>query len=67
MTYYGKKKNNKRPFNPNERDACCDTCQSAQYVGAGDVWCDKHEVFIRTEWNVTDDFLKCLGKDYRQL
>lgn len=62
------RKGNKRKKRhiPNNVEPCCDTCTNAQYLGEGDVCCMVYKALVRDGWEVTDDFLKCLGKDYRR-
>lgn len=64
MAYNGK---NRKPRSVrNLNDPCCDTCQRAQYIGEGCVLCDVHNVLVRDDWQVTEAFLVCLGREYEK-
>lgn len=42
----------------------CFDCDNCQYIGEGDHICDVHHVGVICEWEPTDEFYHCGGKDF---
>lgn len=44
------------------RDKFCDPskCEECVYIGDGDFLCTKYNEIVLSDWEPTDDFLKCI-------
>ena len=46
---------------------CCFECDHCQYIGEGDHICDVNMEIIVCEWEPTDMFYHCGGKEFIEL
>lgn len=53
-----------KPKTGDELVSNCFNCENCQYIGEGDHVCDIHQVGVICEWEVTEDFYYCCGKDF---
>ena len=50
-----------------EQVKCCFECANCQYIGEGDHICDVNMEIIVCEWEPTDMFYHCGGKEFIEL
>ena len=49
-----------------KRDRCCLNCDHCIPIGEGDHWCDECLVMVLDEYEPTDDYYSCNGKEWEE-
>ena len=58
-----KRKHKKNPM-PLENEKICHYCEHCIYICEGDYICAKHQCIVIGEWEPTEEFCHCEGKDF---
>lgn len=56
----------KRKRNPKDRLKNCHCCDHCIYVGEGGYMCDVHNEIVIDDFEPTEEFYMCNGKDFLQ-
>lgn len=59
-----KKRRKHRPSDEDKVVKCCFECDHCIYCCEGDHLCDVNNEFITEDWEPTDMFYHCLGKEF---
>lgn len=49
-----------------KEEKCCHNCTHCLYVGEGDSVCDENYTLVLDDWEPTDDYYNCGGKNFEQ-
>ena len=49
-----------------KEEKCCHNCTHCLYVGEGDSVCDEDYTLVLDDWEPTDDYYNCGGKNFEQ-
>lgn len=49
-----------------EKEKTCHNCEHCLYVGDGGYYCDVCTYIVVEDWQPTEEFLFCEGKDFEQ-
>ena len=58
------RKKNRKPLTQNIN---CYNCNNCTYIGEGDHFCDMTNDVVISEWEPTEDFYQCDGKDFEEI
>ena len=59
-----KNKQNKKPISDKIN---CYNCNNCTYIGEGDYICDMTNDFVISEFEPTEEFYQCEGKDFERI
>lgn len=58
------RKKNRKPLTQNIN---CLNCNHCIYIGEGDHICDMTNDIVTDDWQPTEDFYQCKGKDFEEI
>lgn len=53
------------PFSHNKPN--CHNCCNCEYIGEGDYMCSMNNDIVIAEWQPTEDYCSCEGKDFEKI